>query len=223
MGKAWPAFPSALSAGSLRKRELAIRHSLELFRLVNLSASHIFSPSVSRSFAFIGSVLYACWHLSAVHVPLLFMIFYGRGYKLQKHRMPGMHFILMEDYMTGVLVLLPCSTCLHSSPGSPLTRPVRRHWPLCSPSGPALRRKWAWWGRENYPLKKKMKAHEKGKKYIYILGTHGLWERGKVLASSWYADADTELFIQIMSCIREMSLGASFHRWVYISSLRICS
>lgn len=143
MGKAWPAFPSALSAGSLRKRELAIRHSLELFRLVNLSASHIFSPSVSRSFAFIGSVLYACWHLSAVHVPLLFMIFYGRGYKLQKHRMPGMHFILMEDYMTGVLVLLPCSTCLHSSPGSPLTRPVRRHWPLCSPSGPALRRKWA--------------------------------------------------------------------------------
>lgn len=32
------------------------------------------------------------------------MIFDGRGYKLQKHRVPGMHFILMEDYMTGVLV-----------------------------------------------------------------------------------------------------------------------
>lgn len=32
------------------------------------------------------------------------MIFHGRGYKLQKHRMPGMHFILMEDYMTEALV-----------------------------------------------------------------------------------------------------------------------
>lgn len=27
-----------------------------------------------------------------------------RGYKLQKRHMPGMHFSLMEDYMTGVLV-----------------------------------------------------------------------------------------------------------------------
>lgn len=103
------------------KRELAIRHSLELFRLVNLSASHIFSPSVSRSFAFIGSVLYACWHLSAVHFPLLFMIFYGRGYKLQKRRMPGMHFILMEDYMTGVLVyyLAPHASIHHLAAPSP--------------------------------------------------------------------------------------------------------
>lgn len=103
------------------KRELAIRHSLELFRLVNLSASHIFSPSVSRSFAFIGSVLYACWHLSAVHFPLLFMIFYGRGYKLQKCCMPGMHFILMEDYMTGVLVyyLAPHASIHHLAAPSP--------------------------------------------------------------------------------------------------------
>lgn len=115
------------------KRELAIRHSLELFRLVNLSASHIFSPSVSRSFAFIGSVLYACWHLSAESVPLLFMIFYGRGYKLQKRRMPGMHFILMEDYMTGVLVyyLAPHASIHHlAAPHQACSEVLALLWPL---------------------------------------------------------------------------------------------
>lgn len=105
------------------KHWLTIRCSLELFRLVNLPASHIFSPSVSQGFAFIGTVLYACRHLSAVHLPLLFMIFCGRWYKLQKCLISGMHFILMEDYMTGPHFITSHPT--HSSITSPI------HW-ACS-------------------------------------------------------------------------------------------
>lgn len=118
VGKAWPAFPSVPSAGSPLQHCLPIRHSLELFRLVNLPASHIFSPSVSRGFAFIGTVLYACRHLSTVHLPLLFMIFRGRWYKLQKCLISGMHFILMEDYMTGAHFITSCPA--HSSITSPI-------------------------------------------------------------------------------------------------------
>lgn len=118
VGKAWPAFPSVPSAGSPLQHCLPIRHSLELFRLVNLPASHIFSPSVSRGSAFIGTVLYACRHLSTVHLPLLFMIFRGRWYKLQKCLISGMHFILMEDYMTGAHFITSCPA--HSSITSPI-------------------------------------------------------------------------------------------------------
>lgn len=61
------------------KRPLATRRPLELFSRVNLAASHIFSPSVSQSFAGTGSVLYARRHLSAEAFPLLLTVSAGAG------------------------------------------------------------------------------------------------------------------------------------------------
>lgn len=136
----------------------------------------------------------------------------GEGYKLQKRRVPGMHFILMEDYMTGVLVyyLAPHASIHHLAAPSPS---------LFGGAGPSAA-PWAQLyagsvldGREKtHPLKKRWKIMRKEK---YIMENHGPRERGKVLTSGWYTEADMELFIQITRRIGKMSLWTPFHHWAY--------
>lgn len=76
------------------------------------------------------------------------MIFYGRGYKLQERCMPGMHFILMEDYMTGVLVyyLAPHASIHHLAAPSPS---LLGGAGLLQPLGPSFMQEVGLMGKEN--------------------------------------------------------------------------
>lgn len=91
------------------------------------------------------------------------MIFDGRGYKLQKHCMPGMHFILMEDYMTEASLyhLAPHASIHHTAAPHPA---LKGGAGLLQPLGPCFTAGgWLNGDNDTAPLEEKKKPWEKKK------------------------------------------------------------